>query len=220
MTKRSSRSWVLVLAWVLVLGACASTVSTAPEEAAGNPGSTRTVCARVADAVEDPVSDGPLYLYLDRPSPDQSLIVTIRDRRTAGNLRYLARVICVTGQVEHSPEGPRIVVARAAQVSVSGDPIPEFDVSEAGSRLGESIRLCGPIHSIEWTPGSDLDATLVLGSGNPPSSVWVRITDRRRLEIQPGTPAARACITGFVRSREGGRPEIVLRDLRELAVER
>jgi hypothetical protein len=219
MTGRFAKLSLVVFSGAIVLGACASTTSTAPGQAAQDPGSTRTVCARVADAIEDPVSDGPLHLYLEKPAPDQSLIVTIRNRNTAGNLRYLARVICVTGQVEQSPEGARIVVDRAAQVSVSGDPIPRFDVSEAASHLGEAVRLCGPIHSFEWTPGSDLEASLVLGSGDPQSSVWVTITDRRGLDIRPGGPAVNACVTGFVRSGEGARPQILVRDLRELTIE-
>lgn len=204
----------------MILSACASTASTSPEEAAANPGSTRTVCARVADVVEDPVSDGPLHLYLERPAPDQSLVITIQDRRTAGNLRYLARVVCVTGQVQQGPEGARIVVERAPQVSVSADPIPEFDASEASSHLGETVRLCGAIHSFEYTPGSDLEATMILGSGDPKTSVWVEITDRRGLQVQPPASSGNACVTGFVRSGPAGRHEVVLRDPRELAVER
>ncbi len=204
----------------LVFGACASKASTTPQEAASNPGSTRTVCARVADVVEDPVSDGPLHLYLDRPAPEQSLVVTIQDRRTAGNLRYLARLICVTGQVELSSEGPKIVVEKAAQVSVSGEAIPQFEVAEVVSHIGQAVRICGRIHSFESAPDSDLRATMVLGTGDPSSSLWVEILDRRGLEIAPGEIRGRACVTGYIRSDEQGRPKTVLRDPRELAVEK
>ncbi len=217
--KPSGLTASLALAASVLLGACASDTSTAPGEAAANPGSTRTVCARVADVVEDPVSDGPLHLYLERPSPDQSLIVTIRDRATAGNQRYLARNICVTGQVLQSPDGPRIVVDRAPQVTVSSEPVPVYDVSEVLSRVGDSVRICGPLLSYEATPGSDLAASLVLGTGDPSSSLWVEVSDRRRLDIGGEVVGRRACVTGFVRPAEAGRAFILLRDPRELTLE-
>ncbi|MER3396114.1 MAG: hypothetical protein C4319_04965 [Acidimicrobiia bacterium] len=212
--------FVVAAVSAVLIGACASKASTSPQEAASLPGSTRTVCAKVAEVIEDPISDGPLHLYLDRPAPDQSLIVTIQDRKTAGNLRYLARTICVTGQIQQSSDGTRIIVQRAAQVSVSPDPIPEVDVAQTQAHRGQAVRVCGPLHSLEWKPGSDLEATLVVGSGDSDSSLWVNVLDRRGLEIQPGMPVKKVCVTGFIRSDSADRPLVVVRDTREVTAEK
>jgi hypothetical protein len=207
------------VAAVLIAASCSPARSTSPADAAANPGSSRTVCAKVADVVEDPISAGPIHLYLDRPSPDQSLVVTIQDRSTAGNLRYLGRTVCVTGQVQLGPQGPFIQVPRAAQVSVSAEPVEEIEVETVDQNRGKVVRTCGPIGSYNPDAGSDLKATVTIGNpDDPTASLRVESEDRRPLGDLAASVGRRACVTGFIRTDSSNRPWVILRDPREFSV--
>lgn len=193
--------------------------STSPSEAGANPGSARTVCAKVADAVEDPVSTGPLNLYLDKPAPEHSFVITILDRSTAGELRYLGRTVCVTGQVQLGPEGPHIAVERAAQVSVSSEPVTQDEVSNLDTRLEQVLRICGWIS--RYTPASDseLEAEIELTPRHAPTpALRVVVLDRRPLALTESAQGHRACVNGFIRLDEQSRPYVILRDPREFTV--
>lgn len=220
MGRRGFRILGPLLVVAATAAACAPPRSTSPSEAAANPGSARTVCAKVADAVEDPVSTGPLNLYLDKPSPDHSFVITILDRSTAGELRYLGRTVCVTGQVQLGPEGPHIVVERAAQVSVSPEPVAQDEVSNLDARLQQVLRICGWISHYTPAPDSELEAEIELTPRDSPMPVLrVVVLDRRALALTESAQGRRACVNGFVRLDEQARPYVILRDPREFAVE-
>ncbi|MER3453807.1 MAG: hypothetical protein C4318_01435 [Acidimicrobiia bacterium] len=61
---------------------------------------------------------------------------------------------------------------------------------------------------------------MVVGSGDSDSSLWVNVLDRRGLEIQPGMPVKKVCVTGFIRSDSADRPLVVVRDTREVTAEK
>jgi hypothetical protein len=96
-------------------------------EARKHIGKEVTVCGLVASTRYDPATqDGPTFLNLDKPFPDQSLTVVIFEaqRKLFGNpeVTYREKEICASGTVEEVPNLPgvlRIVVRQPAQIRIT-----------------------------------------------------------------------------------------------------
>lgn len=116
---------ILLVTALFFSGACFSQTSIKLEDAAKHVGDSVVVCGKVAGgAFLDQMENGPTFLSLGAPYPDQLLTLVIwQDQRAQytpePEIQYMDKDVCVTGKIMLMRETPRIVIYKKDQIKVT-----------------------------------------------------------------------------------------------------